>query len=236
MGDIFRGSNQDAEALAAFDAAIAANPEFRPAVDQRLQILIKERRWSEAEGAFLKLYELTQDPEVKGAILKRVGELYEFFLDRAQEAIPIYEQALTLGGDTQDLPNRLLRLYLRFEFWERARVFAQALADAAKSTQVRHEYLLVLGDVLLSGLGLNDQALSAYLLANEIRPDSNLCLARLGRVYALDGNLEAMAEVYSRHLAILPEDQLEQRVNLLCNYGEQLHDICKRARKRGHHL
>src|SRR5690606_21112089 len=123
--------------------------------------------------------------EVRGAINKRLGEVYEFFLKEPENAIICYEQSMVLGGDTFDIPGRLLRLYVKGEHWEKARVLAETLVDEQSAGSPSHvDYLIVLGDIFANGLGEYDAALRMYEKAFAHDTSNLLALERIGRLHA----------------------------------------------------
>ena len=155
-------------------------------------------------------------------IFKRLGEVYEFFLDRPEDAIICYEQSMVLGGDTFDVPERLLSLYVATETWEKAHVLAGALVEqATPGSRGRFEILLMLGDILFSGLGQVDAAQEVYRTAFESDPSNIQALERLGHLYATTSNHDAMRQLYSAFLANVSDD-VGTKAEVLARYGDQL--------------
>ncbi|MBQ9816998.1 MAG: tetratricopeptide repeat protein [Proteobacteria bacterium] len=171
-GEILHASEDDQRALQCLDNAIRIKHDFRPAVDLKLTILLKLKKWSEALPVFNLLLMLTEDDtEVQGAIHKRIGEIYHFYVNEPEKAVAEYEQALTLGGDVEDVPIRLLQLYQDLELWTKAAMTAQVLAMAqVNSPSARCAYLIVLGDILTQHLGEYSDAINTYLEAFTIEP------------------------------------------------------------------
>jgi len=226
-GDILHGSDRLDEARQCFERSLDADPSYRPAADQRLAILIKQKRWGETIPAFQKLLALTDDAEVRGAIHKRIGEVYEYFLDRVDDAIVAYEQAVLLGGDVFDVPERLLRLYAQTEQWEKGRLVASALLEEQREGSAGQiEYMLVLGDILFKGLGEADEAQEMYQAAFTKDPSNLQALERLGRLLGMGKNLEGMSSLYESYLRALPEGDSEARAAALLAYADQLVQLC----------
>ncbi|OIP39740.1 MAG: hypothetical protein AUK47_09625 [Deltaproteobacteria bacterium CG2_30_63_29] len=227
LGDIQHGSNQLTEALDSFERALKHDPSFRPAADQRLAILIKDCRWTQTIPAFEHLLELTNDKEERGAIYSRMGEVYGYFLNSPNQAIVAYEHAMVLGGDIFDVPERLLHLYVANEMWDKARVLAEALVEeGAPTTHARVEYLIVLGDVLSNGLNELDAALQVYERAFSADPSNILALERIGRLHGLQGNQNAMADLYNEYLTAMGDDDVSTRAEVLFRYADQLLETC----------
>ncbi len=162
--DILHAAEHDELAIDSLNLALSIRNDFRPAVELKLEILINHMRWKDALPSFETLLSLSHDQEEKGAIHKRIAEVWHFYLDNPQRAILEYEQALTLGGDVEDVPIRLLELYRLTQDWQKAAVMAEVLASAqVSSTDARLDYLLVLGQIRERHLGDLSLAAETYL-------------------------------------------------------------------------
>lgn len=223
LGDIFHAARQIDDARSAFELSLSFDPDFRPAADQMLAILIEQRRWPDTIDAFDRLLRLTNDPDEQGAIFKRLGEVYEYFLSDHDKAIAAYEQALAFGGDTDDVPPRLLRLYVKHAEWEKARIIAEILLERApRGTSLRVEILLVLGDILHQGLSLSGPALDVYQQALGLDPENLLALDRAASVMIKQRNIGAVHGLYQQFLKRLDPKDPKKRVEVLARYGKQL--------------
>ena len=170
-GAILHASKNDDEALVQLDSAISITNTFRPAIDLKLTILLENQQWQEALPVFPQLIALTEDKDVLGAIHKRIAEIYHFYLDQGDKAIFEYELALTLGGDVEDVPYRLLQLYQSECMWQKAAMTAKILAMAqTNSPNAKCDYLSTLGEVQATHLGELNEATNTLLSAFEIYP------------------------------------------------------------------
>ncbi len=170
-GVILHASKNDEDALEYLNNALSIQDDFRPAVDLKLTILLENKKWQQALPVFTQLINLTDDREVLGAIHKRVGEIYHFYLEDTEKAIFEYELALTLGGDIEDVPYRLLQLYQTAGLWEKAAMTAQILAMAqTNSPNAKCDYLATLGEIQATHLGELNDATNTLLSAFEISP------------------------------------------------------------------
>ena len=170
-GAILHASKNDDEAIEHLNSAISIQNTFRPAVDLKLTILLENKKWQQSLPVFTELINLTDDKEVLGAIHKRVAEVYHFYLEDTERAIFEYELALTLGGDIEDVPYRLLQLYQSVGLWEKAAMTAQILAMAqTNSPNAKCDYLATLGEIQATHLGELNDATNTLLSAFEIAP------------------------------------------------------------------
>ncbi|MGI5830430.1 MAG: tetratricopeptide repeat protein [Bradymonadia bacterium] len=169
--DILYASQEADAALQQLDQAVSLMPDFRAAVDLRLNLLLEKKAWTLALPEFYTLLHLSDDVEVQGAIQKRIGELYEFYLDEPLKAIDAYEIALVLGGDVDDLPLRLLPLYIQQEQWDKAAMTAEAIAEAQTETkEAKIGYLLSLAEICHSQLHDDHKAINTLQQAFELDP------------------------------------------------------------------
>ena len=170
-GVILHASKKDDDALEHLNSAIGIQNDFRPAVDLKLTILLENKKWQQALPIFTQLINLTEDKDVLGAIHKRVAEVYHFYLEDPEKAIFEYELALTLGGDIEDVPYRLLQLYQTAGLWQKAAMTAQILAMAqTNSPNAKCDYLATLGEIQAIHLGELNDATNTLLSAFEISP------------------------------------------------------------------
>lgn len=225
-GDILYGSEQYDDALARFERALELDPECWPAANSKVATLIEQQRWEEALPGFELLLRLSHDDEERGAIFKRIGEVQDYFLNHPEEAILAYEQAMLLGGDTEDVPEQLLRLYVSSKHWEKAAVMTQALLEEQPpGSPARVSYMLILGDISGNGMGHYDHALALYRDALAAEPTNIMAVERIGTVLARSDDLRPMHAFYREYLEELPQHNTEVHVEVLRNYARQLVDV-----------
>ncbi|MBQ9394571.1 MAG: hypothetical protein IJU23_03510 [Proteobacteria bacterium] len=176
-GAILHASQRDEEAIRCLDAILSIKPDFRGAVDLKLTILLKKEKWRESLPVFNRLLELTDEIDVQGAIHKRIAEIHHFYMNNPEEALLEYEQALSLGGDVEDVPIRLLQLYRQLGHWQKAAMTAQILANAqVNSTDAKCDYLCVLGEIQYRHLNEITEAVNTYLEAFLLDPFRDECI------------------------------------------------------------
>ncbi len=213
--DILHAAEHDDMALENLNNALSIRGDYRPAVDLKLTILLEHRRWLDSLPLFKELLSLTHDDDEKGAIHKRIAEIWHFYLNDNLRAIEEYELALTLGGDVEDVPIRLLSLYSETENWQKAAITAQILAQAqTSSSEARLEYLLVLGDIWGNHLGESALAANTYMDAFDIGPLNEKVVVPLVKVL-LKRRDDARLLLVAQRLVALASRQFDPAISTL---------------------
>lgn len=230
-GEILYAAQHADIALECLDNALRIRTDFRPVVDLKLKILLEMQRWPEALPVFNLLLKLSDDPEVQGAIHKRIAETYHFYLHDNDRAVQEYEIALALGGDVEDVPMRLLDLYQKVELWNKAALTAQVLAQAqVASPRVKCKYLLTLGDIQANQLNDAVAATNTQLEAFVLDPFSMDTLTPLMRLLLKKqdwDNLCGLFDFFASHIAENPQKARERLLWLAQTTGQ--HPQCKQA-------
>ncbi len=226
-GEILHAAELDEDAVYYLDNALSIRPDFRPAVDLKLGILIQHEKWSESLPVFQRLLSLTDDDEVLGAIHKRIAEVYHFYLNEPENALIEYEQALALGGDVEDVPIRLLQLYQDTELWQKAAMTAQILAYAqVSSANAKCDYLVLLGDIQCNHLEQVREAINTYLEAFMLNPLREDCFKPLVNLLFDNREWDNICTLFN-HLSSLVESQPDSAINELKWLAEKTKHIQK---------
>lgn len=203
-GVILHAAQNPTLAIECLDNALRIQSDYKPAVDLKLTILLENERWPEALPLFQHLLTLSNDEDEQGAIHKRIAEVHHFYLHQDEEAIHHYEIALALGGDVEDVPLRLLELYLKTQSWTKASMTAQVLAMAqTDSPHAKASYLAILADVQANHLGDVSNATNALLEAFVLEPLMEDILHPLVKLLLQQrdtDNLRAIVDTISRRM------------------------------------
>lgn len=196
-GEILHAAQNNDQAVAQLNQALRLRYDFRPAADLKLTILLEQERWIDALPAFDVLLALTDDPEVQGAIHKRIAEIHHFYLNDLVTAVKEYETALALGGDVEDVPIRLLHLYQQLSLWEKAAMTAKVLAMAqVNSTTARCEYLYTLAQIQGDHLKKTNDSVNTMLEAFSLDPTNAKFLTYLAKQLLLAEDWQKISGVF----------------------------------------
>jgi tetratricopeptide (TPR) repeat protein len=185
------------QALASYDKALALDPRFIEALNNRGVVLEAMNRPGEALASYDRA--LALNPDLITVIRNRGNVLSA--LDRTAEALADYDRALALDPDDADACNgrgnvlkKLHRIHEAEEMFRRAILLNPDHAQAHCS----------LGNVLID-LGKPDQAETNLRRAIALDPDFAIALHNLGTaLIALDRSDEAVAAI-ERAVALKPD-------------------------------
>lgn len=236
-GELLHAAQNDDLAIECLDNALRLDRNFRPAVNLKLTILIENQRWPEAFPLFDLLLSLTNDPEEQGAIHKRIAEIHHFYLHHTDLAIQEYEDALSLGGDVDDVPQRLLRLYIDAHDWNKAALTAQVLADAqSESPEMHAAYLRIYADIHATHLGDLEEAALSLIDALTIAPYNQETLASLSQIFIKQNDWTSLSHLFDQFihaLSLSPNKataQLKTLVDIAQPFENAANDVA-RAKK-----
>ena len=183
-------------ALASYDRALAAKPDFVEALNNRGVVLEAMNRLEEAIASYNRV--LALNPDLVTAIRNRGNVLSA--LGRTDEALADYDRALALDPDDADTCNGcgdVLKKLHRIR--EAEQMFRRAILLNADYAEAHCN----LGSVLID-LGKPDQAEAVLRRAIALRPDFAIALHNLGTaLIGLDRSDEAAA-VMQRAAALDP--------------------------------
>ncbi len=161
-GNVLTAMGRPGEALAAYDQALAARPDFFEALFNRANLLLETRRTEEALAGFEKAVAARPDAAPvwnnRGTALRR--------LRRLDEALASYDRAVTLTpGNVNALTNRAMALYELRRLDDALAAVDQALAAQPGFA----EALYLRGNILRDRQQL-DEALASYEQTLAVSP------------------------------------------------------------------
>ena len=201
----------DDAAIAAFRAALEADPRDADALAALERIYTRLERWDE----LLKTYEaevaVTEDAEDKVRLLLRVAALHEDQFDDADAGIDAFERVLAVESQNLVAIKGLVRLFRATSLWER---LIEALERQIAVTHDLGDAVrlhIELGQVWHDQLSRVDKAEQIFNHALEIDPESRPALRALGSLYEGSGNWNLALEMMDREakLAGMGDDAVE---------------------------
>ena len=233
-GELLHAAQNDDLAIECLDNALRLDRNFRPAVNLKLTILIENQRWPEAFPLFDLLLSLTDDHDEQGAIHKRMAEIHHFYLHHTDLAIHEYENALSLGGDVDDVPQRLLQLYIDAHDWTKAALTAQVLADAqSESPDMHAAYLRIYADIHANHLDDLEEATLSLIDALTISPYNQETLASLSQIFIKQNDWTSLSHLFDQFIHALelsPKKataQLKTLIELSLPFPNAANDIAR---------
>lgn len=101
IGRLFETAMQDAQrAYSHYDTALALQPDHLPSLRGAIRLCLRMRTWDRALELLDTELTLTRDPQQRALLILKKGRILEDHLDRAEEALVAYHEALALNeGD-----------------------------------------------------------------------------------------------------------------------------------------
>ncbi|RMG14254.1 MAG: tetratricopeptide repeat protein, partial [Deltaproteobacteria bacterium] len=238
-------------AVAAYGAALAADPEHARTLDALAEILAAgqssvepghraaARRaaallepWYAAQGdtarrigALQVLAETSEDPAEQAKLHLCIADLYRSELDNPSMAFMQATRALTLEPENRDAFDRVDALAAEAELEEEQAELFTSLLPQVRGEAMQALYQRRLGD-LHAEAGEVEEAIAAYKALLALRPGDAHAVDRLARLTRLEGDHETLIEVLRRQLDLAETE--EQRRSVLRQIGavqeEQLGD------------
>lgn len=202
--------NANDKALAAYERALAADPEFRPARDARVRLLTEAKDWKRLVDELAKEAEVSSDPKLAIAALLRAGEIWQTELGAAQKAIECFEAVLEKDPGHIDALLTLESLYAERSLWEPlAKVYATE-ARVLSEPGARIAALAELGRLEeTKGVGTDDERKAAYFAILQLAPEDQAALSALERVALESGDASLLAHVDAKQAGLAEDPEVK---------------------------
>ncbi|HEY6079514.1 MAG TPA: hypothetical protein VIW29_11955 [Polyangiaceae bacterium] len=222
LGEVFENRmNASDKALVAYERALAADPEFRPARDARVRLLTEAKDWKRLVDELGREAEASQDPKLAIAALLRAGEIWQTELGAAQKAIECFEAVLAKDPGHIDALLALESLYAERSLWEPlAKVYATE-ARVLSEPGPRIAALAELGRLEeTKGVGTEEERKAAYFAILQLAPQDLTALSALERIALESGDASLLAHVDAKQAALAEDPEL--KAALLTRLAEAL--------------
>lgn len=209
VGEVYENRLNIAEkALVAYDQALSAASDFRPALDAKMRLLEQKKDYKALAEAMRRQAEATKEPVMAVAARMREGEILRDNLDAPKEAAEAFESVLQRDPNHLGALVALESLYGASAQWEKlaqtyaaeARILQNGFARAA----ALREHARLQETNRVEGQGPEDLT-QAYLSVVRISPSDSSALAALERLGLEQKDWTLLSHVDAK-LGSLPED------------------------------
>jgi len=198
-----RSDGDAANAARWYEAALAIEPSFPPALRALDDLYTRLERWSDLARTSLAEAGANVDSPRRAAALLRAADIFETRLGQPAEAAKYHAQALALDPNNESAFKALVRLHIAAGRWrELIELYGRAV-DAARSDDIAITYLFKIGSIYEDTLRDLNAAVDTYRRILERKSD------HLGAVHSL----ERAAEAAGRWMELV--DALDKEVMLL---------------------
>jgi tetratricopeptide (TPR) repeat protein len=154
------------------------------------------------------------EPEARGAerleILVDIGDLLVDQLDRPDDALAAYNQALELAPNDHILAHKCLDLLAGEKRWQECREMFDRLIASESDPAVRAKYGHAAALLYLDELDRPEEALTLWWTALDDDPDCSQAREGLESLLRARSAWQALANLYCKHLAHLGRDRDDQ--------------------------
>ena len=202
--------NDPEQALLRLLKALEGAPEELVILKEIEQLYAQNDRMDEVVKVLRREAEVTQEPRERVPILAKLGSIFEDELDRADDAILAFEEAVDLMPSYLPARQSLGRLFQRTERWSDLADLFRREADAEQDPAAKVNQLFKLAELRSGRLADPDGAISALQELLGIEADYQPAWTQLESLYADRGawsELIALIEAQLTH-ANDPDQQL----------------------------
>jgi predicted Zn-dependent protease len=136
-----------AGARKAFEAALADRPDDPAALGLFAELCAKEKDWTEAEQAWVRLARLLPSPAEQRGVYERLGELYAVHLLNLSRAEVAYSEVLKRAPDDVATMERLVDVYKRQNHAVRAVELQQELVARSSTPEQKRIRIIELANI-----------------------------------------------------------------------------------------
>ncbi len=196
LGQVYEEHLDDrTKAVASYEAAVAADARYRPAVDALARVRAEEHDWTHLLADLEREVRLTKDPTQRIALFARKAQVLER-QDRHRQAIQAWEDVLAVDDKHLGALLSLEQLHRQVGAWESlCAVYAtqsEVLEDPAGRVASLYELARLLEH---QGLGEYDDIVGAYRRILEVAPTDLGALLELERLAAGQRDTTLLREV-----------------------------------------
>jgi tetratricopeptide (TPR) repeat protein len=196
LGQVYEEHLDDrTKAVASYEAAVAADASYRPAVDALARVRAEEHDWTHLLADLEREVRLTKDPTQRIALFARKAQVLER-QDRHRQAIQAWEDVLAVDDKHLGALLALEQLHRQVGAWESlCAVYAtqsEVLEDPAGRVAALYELARLLEH---QGLGEYDDIVGAYRRILEVAPTDLGALLELERLAAGQRDTTLLREV-----------------------------------------
>ncbi|HET7545058.1 MAG TPA: tetratricopeptide repeat protein [Polyangiaceae bacterium] len=210
LGEVYEYRLKSPEkALSAYEAALAAEPDFRPARDGRLRLLTEARDFKRLVDELAREAQTAKDPKLAVAALLREGEVWRDELGDPVRAISCFEAVLHKDPGHVDALLALEPLYAERGTWD---LLCQVLSSEARvfnDPAARVGALRELGRVQEEFAGASpEQVQNSYFAILQLLPTDLAALRALEQRALREGDKKLLSHIDAKLGAMVEEPQL----------------------------
>jgi tetratricopeptide (TPR) repeat protein len=208
-GDLYWERLGDAEsAIQAYRKAARATPEEQAPLRKLANVLESVGRWRELVEVYQAELPLTRDPEERGDLFFRVGEVHEAHLAHIEEAVTAWQSALEAAPTHLPTLQALGALYQNTERWAELVQMDLHEVEKVSDPKRRANRYFEIAQLIERRIGDQDEAVRLYQRAFELSTGHRGAFASLDRLYRREEKWSELVRLYEKQAGATSDPQL----------------------------
>lgn len=189
-------------AIAMYERVLSLAPSYLPALKALGRLYAQEGRWNELIKMYRVEAEISPSTEQAATLQFKIGELYEHRLKAQNEAVPAYEEALTLAPSYFPALRSLARIYRANGHWEKLIEVLRAEAANRIDPVERANALFQAAAIWEDQLQRPELAIEGYQEVLKVTPGHAASLRALERLYTTQDNTKEVVAILDRETQV----------------------------------
>jgi len=208
-GDLYWERLGDAEsAIAACRKAARATPDEQAPLRKLANVLESVGRWRELVEVYQAELPLVRDPEERGDLFFRVGEVHEAHLAHAEDAVTAWQSALEAAPTHLPTLQALGALYRNTERWAELVQMDLHEVEKVSDPKRRANRYFEIAQLIERRIGDQDEAVRLYQRAFELQVGHRGAFHALDRLYRREERWADLVRLYERQAGATEDPQL----------------------------
>ena len=200
-GELYWEGLRDASAAAqSFERAAAVAQTDVVPLGKLASLYEQEGRHAQVVDVYERLLERIQDPIRRGAVLLRLGTLYEGRLDRPDDALRSYRSALEAAPTLAPAAQALARVYQSRKRWNEVASVLLVEVDRLTDPALRAARYVAIAELLESHQGASAQVVGLHERALALDAHQSAALDALDRIHRASGRWDEIIALHETQL------------------------------------
>ncbi|MCE9573275.1 MAG: tetratricopeptide repeat protein [Deltaproteobacteria bacterium] len=218
LAELYENQIQDpAQAIAAYQQAVAATPEAKPALQALERLYRRTEQWEALIDVLSRRAALETDERDVVKLRLEVGQIWDLRLFDAGQAIGAYSSVLEVDATNLTALRALESLYDKTNQPEKYLEVLEAQLDASPSDAERVSLYERMAAAWEERFGKLDRAAESLEKIVAVDPRNFGAYRELARLYYQAGKWESLVETYRNH--VMATSDVATRVDLYCAMG-----------------
>ena len=162
LGVIKREQGEDRKARNMFDKALEEDTHYVPALQAMIELQSAEGDWHSVVEYKKRVFDVTDEPSARAALLAELGDLWQEKLGDPSEAAEAFTEALDLEPNNHVVLHKLLVVHQAAERWSEAVDTIERICELEERDEAKAKYTYTIGVIFRDKLEDEDAALERF--------------------------------------------------------------------------